>query len=403
MIFVTAWVVAPLFGTAQAKGSQKPFAQEGFLDESDLRNTLKLRDALVLFLLTKTSDDSILKGVSEEQALDALVEVGLRLRRADLPVFPKTAVLVTVLLYALCAGFSTYAQATGAPTTSVASETAAPGRETAESAQQDAVVIPPLLPYSAQAHIAQVHEFVLTPGQGALLFRYRAFFSLSPEAKPILKSIVLPLPKGFQNLKIFQADDAIVLADDQGNPLVQKSWPDGLARTQKPHNKDEEAKDSKGFGRFSHVLAAEGVLPAFFGTVVWENPGMTQLPGLVLIVMPEIDSVFKKFFPFANDFFQNTWPARIVDLPAGFISTVQQDRPENPNDPNFELYLKAPPQFTRQMVRKKDDSKEYPSFKVAGIVPSRQPFVVLLIIQGLVFVGAVFFFLNKKFTNLLRS
>ena len=88
-IVLGTFVLAPLVG---AKETLVATALKGFADENELRQALRLRDALLEKCAYGTTAEKAVDALTESDALDALVTLCERLRNAELPYLPPSIV-----------------------------------------------------------------------------------------------------------------------------------------------------------------------------------------------------------------------------------------------------------------------------------------------------------------------
>lgn len=374
------FVVAPI--ASSSKGLASAAILKGFSDEEELRQALRLRDALLARLANGQAGEAAVDALNESDAFGALVSVCERLRTAELPYLPGVASARTTvsgggagtagsatLTSLFIAGFlsagvsigSSRALAQALPNESApaassdgASGSASPSSETSASSMRipgptlvDGVAFPVL------------HQFVLSPREGKLHVYYLGVFNNTDGLSEL--KVGLPFPKGFRELRIANRSDALFEASGSAFPIMRISLKPGV-----------------------NEIRGEFELDAPWGSVEWKSEGVPALPGTMLILMPEYESALRSLTENSLPAL-NLWPPRVVDTPDDFRSSRNQEE-YNPADPNFEMLSRMPPEFTRTLVRSAPDAKPYPSFRVVGLVPSRTPLFVL----GALFAACLF-------------
>ena len=388
---IAAYVLQPL--TTGANQNVFAYSHRGFADEQELRAVLELRDATLHKLVFGNSAHPALAGLNKENCFEVLVSLCLRLQRAELPFLPssvatpepdfahlKAAAPSTVtdqkttsvgsagtVLTVLLAGFVAAAANMSAPSAqaqALAPEHGQGHGQNQGQPQPGMPQIPPAYITDKNIWVPQVSQFVLSPRMGELHVFYLGVFS-NPQGASQAR-ISIPLPQGFQNLKLLNLPNAVLSETSNGMPVFEAAVAPGLTE-----------------------IRAEFDLDAAFGKVQWENSAVPSMPGTTLMLLPEYDSLLHSAFEtFLPDF--NLWPARIADAPTDFRSTRSQEQVD-PQDPNYEMLAKMPPQFTRNLVRSSAVPRPYPAFQVVGIVPSRTPLYVLVVLIGaLLFSVAVY-------------
>jgi hypothetical protein len=361
-VLVGVFVVGPFFSSR----SREVFAKtrDGFSHEGELRAVLEMRDALLEKLLTGGSQVAAVGSMNDNQAFEGLVTIGVRLQRAGIPMLPSnmdhsekikvTSVEIKPLAFLIAFPLIALSFLGGS-----------------SPAKAQDFKAPPLLKVEGAAPIAQVHQFILTPGQGELYVQYRAVFSNVDGEKEA--TLLLPFPEGFRNLKISVPQNLTMGQSQENSPVVQVPLVPGI-----------------------NQVRAEFFLDAPFGKVQWKSAGRKTLPGWSLIFMPEQDGILRNLLETFSST-ANVWPARIHGMPSDFRSTKDRDMLD-PTDPNYHLFIKMPAQFTRHNVREGSETSPYPEFEVVGIVPHRAPLYALAGVFGAVLLSMafVFLFLGKK-------
>jgi hypothetical protein len=334
------FVLFPLVTTAEGNLNFNA-GTRGFADENELRQTLGLRDALYAKLIKGSSGQSAVDDLSEPDALDALLSVCERLRKHDFPIFPAL-----LLAFAVLCSNTVFLPTRAHAQSETQAQAQAPGQaQAAPELRIPSLYVEP----STQVGFPSLHQFVLSPRMGSMTVFYLGVFQASQGANVV--EVGLPFPQGFTELKLSQSD-AVVLAKGTQYPVVQLPAKPGITE-----------------------VRAEFVLPATFGTLVWQNPAVPALPGTMLLLMPEYQSALRNLTAsFAPSL--NLWPARITMEPAGFRSERVQEE-YDPKDPNYALLSRMPPEYTRNLIRTSVNPEPYPVFEVAGVVPSRTPLYVL--------------------------
>lgn len=326
-IAVLVFVLTPLAKPAQSAASD---LLEGFSNEEELRAVISLRDALIEKITTGQSNHPLVEAHPKENCFDPLLKICIRLQRAGLPYLPKLLILVAFIF------------SLNAPIANAQSE--------------EKTRIPQLIEYQG-ARFAKLHQFVLSPALNALHVRYVAYFN-NPGAETRVP-LAFPLPDGARDFKILDAPDAVAENSQGGYPVMNVKAGQGDIHIQ-----------------------AEFFLDANYGVAHWKNSSLTSLPGSTLFMMPEQQGGLRNFLEVFGGVSTNVWPPRIVDTTADFQSTVSQDN-YSPDEPNYQMLMKMPPQYTRRVIRFGDDFSNYPSFRVVGLVPER---TLLVSIAGTFFV-----------------
>ena len=349
---------------------------KGFTDENELRQTLQLRDHLLQYLIYGRSGSEAVNSLSRQMVLDAVVSLCERLKMADILALPEkvSKPAVTKILLVLAGFFGSLSVNDGglfknpllSQAHAQAQEQAQPQAPQAESTS--ARRMPGLLQQDG-IQFASVHQFVLSPRLGKLGVYYLTAFP-NPEG---LTEVVLglPFPQGFTDLKI-SSQDAVLETGNRGYPVVRLPL------------KSTSVTE----------LRAEFSLDAPFGTFDWKNDVVPQLPGTILILMPEYQSALRNmtesWFPGFN-----LWPARIVGVPESFKS-VRRKEEYDPSEQNYQLLMRLPPEYTRNVIRTAEQPSAYPEFSVVGIVPSRVPLYLLAALMGSFFVGTALYTMKRK-------
>lgn len=366
------FVLAPLVGANETLAST---ALKGFADENELRQALRLRDALLEKCAFGTTDEKAVEALSEKETLDALVTLCERLRNAELPYLPerieRSSVTKSITLLLILFGTLGASLAPQSPGLSQALAQALPPAAEAPSEQATDLDarIPPAVSVEGGFLFPTLHQFVLSPRQGRLHAYYLGLIN-NLEGVPEGK-IALPLPQGFEELKILNLPQGVVSPSGRSWPAVSTPMRPGVME-----------------------IRAEFSIKAPFGKAVWENPEIPALPGTLLFLMPEYDSALRSLtenvFPELN-----LWPPRLVSTPNDFRSIRTQDE-YDPADPNYGLLSKMPPAYTRNMVRTANEPAAYPQFRVTGLTPTRAPLFALGALFGAFLAGAGVYALTRK-------
>jgi len=354
-----AFVVAPLVGTKELALAS---SIKGFGDEQELRQALGLRDSLFEKCAFGRTREPSVDSLGPTEALDALISLCERLRNAELPYLPTTIARTLGLL--LCVLFAGVA-ASGAFTSQAAFAQALPpgaeaGAANPEPPPLESRILPPVTAEGG-ALFATMHQFVLSPREGKLHVYYLGLLNNVDGLTD--GKIALPLPRGFEDLRILNLPSGVLEASGRSWPVVRAPLKPGVME-----------------------IRAEFALDAIFGVASWDNPDVPALPGTLLILMPEYDSALRSMaegvFPSLN-----LWPPRVIDVPSDFRSVRSQEQ-YDPADPNFAMLAKLPPAFTRNIVRTSEGPAAYPRFKVTGLTPSRAPIYALGGLFGAFLTGA---------------
>lgn len=324
---VLLFVLHPFVGKGSEAVSNVLF---GFSDEHELRSVLSLRDAFIEKLTKGDTSHELVKDYPEQACFEALVAICSRLRKAGLPYLPGVAALVGFV--ALIASILS--------TPALAQDAAAEQGSAPKSEMQ----VPEAFVMSDGALVARLHQFVLVPGDASLHVRYVGYFRWAGDETDA--AVAFPLPAGINDFKVQNALEAVLLSSAGDYPTLRLRLKPGNVHFQ-----------------------AEFSLPAATGVAKFQNPTLDQLPGTTLFMMPEYQGGLRNFLQVFSDK-ANIWPARVATTPTGFDSSVARDS-YDPSEPNYQMLIRMPPQFTRRMVRFGNDSSPYPSFEVVGIVPSR--------------------------------
>ena len=330
------FVILPLVSEEEGNLSSA-FAAKGFSDEHELRQTLVLRDALFSKLISGKASTEAVDGLSEGDALDALVSVCERLRRFDFPILPEKTKPLIAWLVALPLLF-------GAATMGAF----APHKALAQAASGERMSIPTLYkdPQSG-LNFPSLHQFVISPRMGQVQVFYLGVFFNREAPGTASAEVALPFPEGFEDFRLGNKE-GMLQAKGTSFPVVTVPLKEGV-----------------------NELRAEFTLPASLGTIHWANPVLPSLPGTLLILMPEYQSALRNMLESVAPEL-NLWPARLADVPSDFKSERTQEE-YNPADPNYAMLSKMPPEFTRNLLRNSVEPVPFPEFRIVGIVPSRVP------------------------------
>jgi hypothetical protein len=367
-IALALFVLAPL---ATGEESISATSLKGFADEKELRQALGLRDSLLEKCVYGRTQEPLVDALDEREALEALVALCERLRTADLPYLPKSlsrtiAVAFTAIVLgsaSLISAPSSVALAQALPPEASADPSASTPASSAEPR------VPPPVPAEGGAVFASLHQFVLSPREGRLHAYYLGLMNNVAGATEL--SLALPLPVGFEDLKISNMPQAVLEASGRAWPVVRAPVKPGIVE-----------------------VRAEFSLPAPLGSVRWENSGLPPLPGTLLFLMPEYQSLLRNITENVFPSF-NVWPPRVVDAPAEFRNVRTQEQ-YDPADPNFHLLSRMPPEYTRNLVRVSDAPAPYPSFEVTGLSPTRVPLYGLGLLFGAFLAGAGVYAISRS-------
>lgn len=407
---IAFYIIQPL--TQVSHDAAYALSYKGFADQEELRTVLDLRDACLVRLVHGSSTHATLATLTEAMCFEILVSLSLRLQRAGLPFLPDQAPVKPTSLSPLGTGPST----AGTPAASASAADTSTADKSGPNSSETNGALPTLLmlclmtaasallgvgyakaqplpqghpgqapteqgPTAASSRIppavmregvwySQLNQFVLSPREGALHVSYLSLFSNPDGSREA--NIALPFPAGLENLKI--SDNPMAVMAD-----LKTAWP--VVRIPVTAGQTE--------------LRAEFTLPAPFGRAKWNDPGLPRLPGTTLILLPEHDGLLRTMFENVMPGV-NIWPPRIVDAPTEFLTRRIQDTLE-PTDPNYEMFTRMPPQFTRHLVRSTTESLSFPQFEVVGLVPSRVPLYLLTALVSAVLFGvAVFSIANAR-------
>jgi len=237
------------------------------------------------------------------------------------------------------------------------------------------VQIPPPVFLPENGYILpSVNQYILMPLQGRLLVYYVGMFSNDGNAKE--GKILLPLPKGFENLHISENNKVTNIShsslDSVASYLLQKGV---------------------------NQVNAEFSLPASTGVASFEpSSALSVLPGVTLIMMPQYEGILRDIFStWYSAESLNLWPSRFAEIPKDFKVFLEPDPMENPSN----LSSKNAG-LSMQLVRVGNDKTSFPKFKIIGLVPSRIPIYILAAFFFLlVFIVALFSSAKKNSKPLL--
>ena len=237
--------------------------------------------------------------------------------------------------------------------------------ETSKTSEQS---IPSLIFIEPSLGIASIHQFLLNPVEGGVFCYYVGLFSVPEE---IELDLALPLPKGFQDLRLGGKEQYFELR--QGIPVVKSTFTKGV-----------------------HQIQISFLLPAsWVGSVSWKKDKILSLPGMVFFMMPFVkEGAFHSFLSFlTGNRYLDTWPPRF-SVP-GFKEMIAEDpfssfsKNKNTND-----LKNSTPSLVFQAVRFEEG--DYPEFKIYGIIPVRTGLWTLSIAIGFIFILVLLVMSRRK-------
>jgi hypothetical protein len=346
-------------------------------DEVQFRQMVHLREALVARLLGRTLPSAANAGTSpsspeslehvatltDEQALEALLRVCTVLKRLGLPHLPTLRHLV---LAGLCSSVLLWqglmgAVAQGQPMEPTQDSAPSAG-DNSDNAHGGSRTLPGLVQNADGTSMSQVNQFVLSPDQG----RVRVFYlALIRSEKGEQVRLRIPSPDGATDFDFSGLQNATVEPDRPTEPPVLN------------------------LPLQSGVNQIQGVfmVPASWGTLQWRSSFFQQLPGVVLIIMPEYHDILSNLTQNGLNFL-GWWPPRFAQTPADFELKRTLEQP-NASDPNYARLKNPPNQFSYHLFRRADSNAPYPEFTVRGLVPSRTPGYLLIMTFGLILLGVL--------------
>ncbi|KAB8039571.1 hypothetical protein GCL60_04755 [Silvanigrella paludirubra] len=372
---IVFFVLSPLL----SNNFKKPLTQifDDFSSEKELRNVTFLRDFLFQKLIYGRSEHEDIDKLTENESLALLVTLCERLQQAELSwlpsqiqkpnsdrIFEKGSSLLDCLFFILISFlFSLGILATNS-SFSLESQTVRTASEKVAT-PSDVTIPPPTILPGKGYWLPSVNQFILIPAQGKLNVYYVGMFNNTFNAKGAI--VQIPLPKDFYNLQIYGNPNLIMEKNQEGgSPVINTPLSSGV-----------------------NQISVEFSLPALSGNTIWRPSDLIILPGVTIFMMPEYSSGLRNLFSNFSDT-ANIWPPRITNIPNSFRSFVGPD----PLDNNA-ASQKDPNHLSRQLVRVGNQSSEFPTFDINGILPSRTPIYVLSVFFAFFLFGVTAFCIFK--------
>lgn len=351
------FILLPLF-----KGYEKSqVLRSGFVfaSESELRNILLLREAMLQKLIYGSSILKEVENLTEEEIYHGLLAICERLEHAELPILPENVTAPKIIshkeegycsrdfIFSLCIFCLTIVTLVFPVLNGRATENNT--TQSATTVPSDVTIPPPTILEQSGYWLPAVNQFILMPALGKVRVYYVGMFTNTFEAKGTL--LQLPFPKDFYDLQILGQQSAVIEKNSAGmSPVLKIALTPGV-----------------------NQISAEFYLPAPTGIAHWLPSELKSLPGVTIFMMPEQNAALRNLFQKFLDK-PNIWPPRIENIPMSFRSILGQDPFADP-----QTKLKDPTQLSRQLVRVGEKSAEFPVFDIYGIIPDRL-FLYLLII-----------------------
>lgn len=335
-----------------------------FQNETELKNILILRNALFQKLIYGESELKEVNILSDGEIYQSLLVICTKFVDEELPIFPneiKKPVNIQengnikkdlLLLLAVVFGFI-FLFCNMLSLKAYATE-----KEKNENIPADVVIPPPTILDKTGFWLPSVNQYILMPAMGEVKVYYVGMFTNTFQAKGTL--LLLPLPKGFTDLKVIGARNATLEKNgEQENPVLNLELTEGV-----------------------NQISAEFSLPASLGTAKWQAANLQTLPGVTIFMMPEHNAALRNLL---SNFFltPNVWPPRIENIQPQFRSILGSDPLDLSN-----YKLKDPNQLSRQLVRVGDKFATFPNFEINGVIPSRS-YIYLTILFFAFFLFAV--------------
>ncbi|WP_397599886.1 hypothetical protein [Silvanigrella sp.] len=372
---IVFFVLSPLM----SNHFKKPLAQnfDDFSSEKELRNVTFLRDFLFQKLIYGKTEHEDIDKLTENESLVLLVTLCERLQQAGLSwlpsqiqkptsekIFEKGSSLLDCLFFILISFLFSFGILASNASFSLENQNGSASLERVAT-PSDVTIPPPTILPGTGYWLPAVNQFILIPAQGKLNVYYVGMYNNTFNAKSAI--VQIPLPKDFYNLQIYGNSNLIIeKSQDGGSPVINTPLSSGV-----------------------NQISVEFSLPASFGNTNWRPADLFILPGVTIFMTPEYSSGLRSLFSNFIDT-TNVWPPRISNIPISFRSFVGPD----PLDNNA-ASQKDPNHLSRQLVRVGNQSAEFPSFDINGILPSRTPIYVLSVFFAFFLFGVTAFCIFK--------
>jgi|GEM_PF-659718 len=363
---------------------------KGFSDEAELRQLLDLRDKLLSRLVSGKSSDERVSQLSEQDCVDALISMCLRLQRAELPYLPtsfatgqigsssnlnfeekgqKGSANLSALFFALIVGVAaicaTHSRAARAEDLPKGQASAQASTSTEQQRAPSSTVVPALAPIEPDVFVPQANRFMVSPAQGEMMVHYLTSFSIPAKVSNGL-TVVMAVPE-----RLYDWQVVAVRPESLAQQLTVVNW-HGVPALQLPSGTQGLAVE----------LTAEFKMNAFAGSVQWNNSRLPSHPGEQFVVLFEVPGILKSVFGEAAEGW-NIWPPRIGKVGEN-LNLAKREIAMNPNLPARKVQI---------LSRKSSDPQPYLNFEVVGLAPNRLPLIVLgALVAAILFGVALFVF-----------
>ena len=369
------FVLSPLF----IGGERKILFQgyDDFSSEKEMRDVTFLRDCLFQKLIYGFTNYDPIEKLTKEEALMALVTLCERLQQAELTWQPAHIIKPTLinykeqgsvsfkfLFYIFIAFIFAFAIFRSEFSFSNENQSVTFVKDTVSTPSDVTIPPPSILPKSGY-WLPAVNQYILIPAQGKLNIYYVGMFNNTFNAKGAM--VQIPLPKGFFDLQIYGNPNLMIEKNSNGgSPIINTPLISGV-----------------------NQIRVEFSLPASNGILNWRPVDLFILPGVTIFIMPEYNSALRSLFSNFSESI-NIWPPRILNIPSSFRSFVGPD----PLDNNVTTQ-KDPNHLSRQLVRIGNQTAEFPTFDIHGILPSRTPIYILVLFFSFFLFGVTLFYIFK--------
>lgn len=359
-LFVLWFVLSPLLSAQNFEMFSSSY--KGFTDESELERVISFRDRLVTRLTTSRSEDAKLSELSEDECIQLLVSVCLRLRRAELPYLPQSSqfqskgsesgrVSLDAALFLL---------GLFGVVVSIFLGTSALAQSANDTQSRQQQLPPPLALLEPGVYAPQMNRYMVAPAQGFVIGHHLSSFVV-PSSELNEFTLVLPLPE-----KAYDWQLASLRPEGMAQNIEFISWQGTPA-----------LKIPKGSQGLLIELSSEFKLNAFTGRARWQNEALGQLPGEQVLVLFSSEGVLHKLMSGLLGKL-NIWPPRIGEVASG-VKLQERTLQMDPSRPPRKV----------QIVSRSDEQKQpFLSFEIIGVAPSRLPLQLLGGSIGAVLLGA---------------
>lgn len=383
-LFVIWFVTYPLFSAAYMDVFSVTY--KGFADEAELRQVLQLRDHLFERLVTDTSSNERVRGLSDAECFQALVSLSLRLQRAELPFLPaaeaaagggaeskpasaESGSVVLLLLILVSAaltvgGLLLKASPAAAQMLGTPSEPTGPVHGQAQIQE----VLPPSLVLVEPGYFApRSNRYMISPAQGFAAAYHVTTFSIPSNVTGGF-TLILPLPE-----KIYDWQLSVVKPESLSKQISVQNR-EGLPVLTIPAGTQGLAVE----------ISSEFKISGSDGRAIWRNNRLPPLPGEQVVVLFESEGILRTILgDVASDW--NIWPPRLVDVGAG----QNLRRKEVAMDPSL------PARQVQILSRESSEPKAFVEFEIVGMAPQRTPLIVLGALVFAILVGIAAFVFTR--------